>query len=111
MYKFEFEVVDHGTEHAQYFQGAGVSFTKFTEIATGAGSSAREAGQDALEIFWQTADKAKISVAQMEALEAQINALSEEEDAHEDCDVDLGAPHETCEWNHYVSIRWTYGKE
>lgn len=85
---FEYEIEEHGATHGQYFQGAGTSYTRFTEIATGCGNSAREAGDDALEIFWQSADKEKITMAQAEALEAEINKLSEE-DAHVACMEDF----------------------
>ena len=44
-----FEIVDHGIDHAQYFQGCGVGRTKFTEVATGCGDNPAEALADALE--------------------------------------------------------------
>lgn len=44
-----FEIVDHGIDHAQYFQGCGVSHTKFAEVATGCGDNPAEALADALE--------------------------------------------------------------
>lgn len=45
----DFKIINHGWEHAQYFQGCGVSFTRFSECATGAGYTAKEAYEDALE--------------------------------------------------------------
>ncbi len=45
----EYEIVDHGVEHEQYFQGCGVVFTKFDDVATGLGNSPREALENALE--------------------------------------------------------------
>lgn len=45
----EHEVIDHGVEHEQYFQGCGVSFTRFEECYTGCGASAHDALDDALE--------------------------------------------------------------
>lgn len=45
----EFRIVDHGVEHAQYFQGHGTSFTKWDESITGHGMSPKEAIDDALE--------------------------------------------------------------
>lgn len=44
-----FEIIDHGIEHSQYFQGCGVSYTNFNEVATGCGQNATEALEDALE--------------------------------------------------------------
>jgi hypothetical protein len=121
--KLDYEINDHGTEHAQYFQGMGVALSRFTSHVLGAGSSAREAGGDALEQFWQMIDKAAISVADAEALEAAVGSLSEEEDAHGGCmDAYKRDPrvagvcardqlswddyHADCEIHHYVSIRW-----
>lgn len=43
------EILNHGMEHEQYFQGCGVSHTDYTDIATGIGDNAREAYDDALE--------------------------------------------------------------
>jgi len=45
----DFEVEDHGVEGSQYFQGAGLAYTDFDDIATGAGNNAAEAFDDALE--------------------------------------------------------------
>ena len=44
-----FEIINHGVEHEQYFQGCGVAFTRFTHVVTGAGMTAREAYKDAAE--------------------------------------------------------------
>ena len=45
----KFEILNHGFEHAQYFQGCGVAFTEFDHCVTGAGMNAREAYEDAVE--------------------------------------------------------------
>ena len=45
----EYEIIPHGWEHAQYFQGCGVAFTKFKHVATGAGHTAKEAYDHAAE--------------------------------------------------------------
>ena len=45
----DFEIIDHGVEHEQYFQGCGVAFTKFDDCATGIGDSLYEALEDAAE--------------------------------------------------------------
>jgi hypothetical protein len=47
------EVIVHGVEHSQYFQGCGVSFTPFEDVATGIGCDAAEAFDDALESLAQ----------------------------------------------------------
>jgi hypothetical protein len=33
----EFEVIDHGIDGSQYFQGCGVAYTKFKYVVTGCG--------------------------------------------------------------------------
>lgn len=49
----EFSITDHGIEHAQYFQGAGVAFTQYEYCATGCGDDFAEAIEDALESMAQ----------------------------------------------------------
>lgn len=44
-----FQLVDHGIDSSDYFQGCGIAFTEFTDIATGCGSNPKEAIDDALE--------------------------------------------------------------
>ena len=45
----EFELVDHGIEHEQYFQGCGTSCTPYTGCATGVGDNPADAIEDALD--------------------------------------------------------------
>jgi len=45
----DFEIVDHGIEHNQYFQGCGTAFTSFDYCDTGCGSNLAEAYDDACE--------------------------------------------------------------
>ncbi len=45
----EFELIDHGIEHSQYFQGCGVVFTSFENVVTGIGGNLAEAIDDCLE--------------------------------------------------------------
>ena len=45
----EYQIIDHGVEHEQYFQGYGISFTRFEDIATGIGDSPKNALEDALD--------------------------------------------------------------
>ncbi len=45
----EFQVIDHGIEHNQYFRGCGTSHTIYSECVTGCGENATEAIEDALE--------------------------------------------------------------
>lgn len=49
-----YEILNHGYEHSQYFQGCGVSYTPFDDIATGVGYDAKEAYEDAVEqLAWE----------------------------------------------------------
>lgn len=45
----EYDVVDHGYDSPDHFQGCGVTFTRFDECVTGCGTTALEALDDALE--------------------------------------------------------------
>ena len=45
----EYEIINHGMEHSQYFQGCGTSFMDYTHVWTGAGDSSKEAYEDALD--------------------------------------------------------------
>ena len=42
----EFEVVNHGIENFQFFQGCGTAFTRFGNCATGIGDNPAEAVDD-----------------------------------------------------------------
>src|SRR4051812_19184814 len=97
MAHLEYQVIDHGVEHSQFFTGCGVSFTRYTDCATGIGESARDAGTDAFE-------SADIPTSvDASALISELADLSTVQDAHEDCDP---ADHDECELTHHVSIRW-----
>ena len=45
----DYEIVVHGIEHEQQFQGCGVSGTGYTAVFTGSGDNPGEALDDALE--------------------------------------------------------------
>lgn len=96
--RLEYAVIDHGVDGSQYFPGCGVAFTRYTDVATGIGESAREAGIDAFE----GAD-IPTSVDASELIK-DIAALPDEADAHEECDP---ADDGECELTHFVSIRWS----
>lgn len=56
-----YEIIDHGMDGSQYFQGCGISRTKYTHVWTGAGESSKEAYNDALDQMYahigEVADK------------------------------------------------------
>lgn len=43
------QVIDHGIDHAQYFQGHGLAHSDYIDTDTGAGETFYDAYQDALE--------------------------------------------------------------
>lgn len=45
----DYEIIDHGYMLPDYFEGCGVAFTAYVDVATGCGSNAKEAYLDALE--------------------------------------------------------------
>lgn len=76
-----FEIVDHGIDHAQYFQGCGVSRTKFSDVATGCGDNPAEALADALETLAQDGwdvSKVEASAEGVAYLKAEKPSASDE---------------------------------
>ena len=49
----DYQILDHGIETSQYFQGCGVAFSRFTDVVTGCGNDYAEALDDALESMAQ----------------------------------------------------------
>jgi len=49
----DFEVIRHGVDNAQYFQGCGIAFTVFSDVSTGIGATEQEALEDALDSIAQ----------------------------------------------------------
>ena len=90
-----FEIINHGVEHSQYFQGCGIAFTKYEDIATGCGDNAKAALEDALESLAQNEwDTKKIK-----------NELSEESQIPKVEDSENGEWNESNDVYHYVSVR------
>lgn len=94
----EFELIDHGIEHSQYFQGCGVSFTRFANVATGIGDNPAEAIDDCLEQVAQAG-------FDTEGMEARILAQEgwEALPTTPDRQTIYGSIDETY---YHVSIRW-----
>lgn len=44
-----FELIDHGIEHEEFFQGCGIAHTEFAHSVTGIGDNPAEAIDDCLE--------------------------------------------------------------
>jgi len=100
----EFELIDHGIEHSQYFQGCGVAFTGFANVATGIGDNPAEAIDDCLEQVAQCG-------FDTEGMETRIMAQEGWEALPENPSVsgEFGCD-ETGEAHYIVSIRWNEGK-
>lgn len=93
----EWEVLDHGLCHSQYFQGCGTSFTPWDDCFTGIGSSGQEALEDALE---QAAQFYEWSAILEEDMLGEVSDM-------EDPEV-TGQPEEGELW-HFVSVRFKAG--
>lgn len=98
-----FEIVDHGSEHAQFFQGCGISLTDFEECATGCGDSAAGAFEDALDSLasggWDVDNVFHVpgegQVAQEPCAECSGRGCDE-------CDEGMRTPEDV---HYYVSVR------
>jgi len=97
-----FELIDHGIEHSQYFEGCGVAFTGFTHVVTGIGDTPAAAIDDCLEQIAQAG-------FETEGMEARII----EQEAWEALPTtpDRQAIYGSIEEVYYhVSIRWNEGR-
>ena len=81
-----YEIVDHGFESAQYFQGCGTALTEFEDVATGIGDTAREAFEDARESLaqndWDTSGikgKSRLSRQTVRGYLRSLGVLSKED--------------------------------
>jgi hypothetical protein len=106
--EFDYQVIDHGIEHCQYFQGCGVSFTRFDHCVTGCGSTPLEAFDDALEQIESTELIAAIEASDdyKAAKASDVSVYQHLVDAGEIKDGD-DLP-DMCELHYYISIRYSY---
>lgn len=68
-----FEIINHGVDHSQYFQGCGTAFTPYTHVFTGCGNDAKEAYEDALEQAFMAGDPPREVVEQLPRRPRGIN--------------------------------------
>lgn len=99
----EFEIVDHGFEHSQYFQGCGVAYTNYRHVATGVGSTPLEALDDATDQIGWDHDAATELIAAIEASDEYC--LAKESDATVEKHLGGEVPEDN-EIYYYVSIRY-----
>lgn len=104
----DYEIVDHGIDNSQYFQGCGTAFTEFEEVATGIGDDFAEAIDDCLEMLaqqgWdaeQLEKKIKVDEHWTVAGYPQSNSVSDMLDDEDVSEEDR----EDCECYYHVSIR------
>lgn len=104
----DFQVVRHGIEYPDYFQGCGVCFTPFDYVVTGIGDLEIEALQDAIE---QMAINHRIDDKDFERIEKECTEISENQYStldyladNLDDNVDIKTA-DSC-W-YYVSIRYS----
>jgi hypothetical protein len=115
-----FEILDHGIEYSDYFQGCGVACTEYTDVATGIGNSEEEALSDALDSLaqgeWDTEGCKGLAEAlanaskkdAVSAFMAQNYASPCEECDADDCDgCDYEGSEEACDDcpHYHVSVR------
>lgn len=81
----DFRIVNHGVERSDYFQGHGVSFTRFTDCATGIGHSEKEALEDALDQLASSGFDVEALESTEEFQAAAKECLDIERDLPEDC--------------------------
>lgn len=89
-----YEFINHGIENEQYFQGCGVSFTEFEDVATGIGNNYHEALDDALE-----------SLAHAWNVESNTELLAELAAIKEVCGNDKWFEDISDDAHYYASIR------
>jgi hypothetical protein len=95
----KFEIISHGVDHAQYFQGCGLSFTDYTDIATGCGRTEKEALDDALDSLAQNGWDIEPIDQSDEYVNANDEMTPELAEAYQD------EAHDNCELYYYVSVR------
>jgi hypothetical protein len=117
----DFEIVDHGIEHCQYFQGCSAVFTSYGECVTGCGDNFAEAVEDALESIaqrgdaddtdWNELDRRILAVVGEDVIDPSNGETSRRlptsPSVSEMLEDDEWAEHrEECEMYYYVSIRF-----
>lgn len=108
----EFELVDHGMEYPQYFQGCEVAFTGFANVVTGIGDNPAEAIIDCLfqigQADWISPEKSmEARILEQEGWEVLPTEPSVLAKFPVDGEGEEGDGE--CELYYRVSIRWNEG--
>ena len=93
-----YEIVNHGVERCDSFQGCGVYGTRYDECYTGIGSSLREALEDAAEAIAMSGHSIPYTLG------VEI-AESSNSDSLLDLDIKDGESEAPDDMHHYASIR------
>jgi hypothetical protein len=100
----KFEVVYHGPEHSQYFQGCGVAFTDYDFVVTGAGDSWSDALADALDQLCQSHDEKRDTDAICNRITDDfLDDFERDKKDPEKCQIE----EEEEDWYVYLSIRYS----
>lgn len=104
----DYQIVDYGIENAQYFQGHGVSFTKYHYSSLGCGDDYRTAMEEALEDAALQGFEIELKTEDLPEQPAN-NALSAWEHHCQNCEQ---VGHDNCESElyYYVGLRWNKGE-
>ena len=96
----KFQLIDHGIDHSQYFQGCGIAFTGFANVVTGIGDNPAEAIDDCLEqIAMNSFDTEGMETRIMTQEGLKTLPISPSVSGEFGCD-------ETGEAHYFISIRW-----
>jgi hypothetical protein len=90
-----YEIIDHGWDNSQYFQGCGTAYTPYDHVVTGVGTNAKEAYNDAVEQLYMTEDSVAVARLHLPTRPYGIRAK----------DKVPACANDECYW--YVSIRYT----
>ena len=96
----EYEVVDHGFDSEQCFQGCGVANTGYEDVATGIGETIKEAFEDACDSLaqndWDTSsiELGKLRIGRPMTVQGYLRSLGISK-----------ADREQTETHYYLSIR------
>ena len=110
--RMRWEIIDHGIDHSQYFQGCGVSYTEFDHVATGCGETPLEAIDGALDAIAMAHDNTDELIAAIEASEDYAACKASDISVYKHLvrhgEIEDGDDYpEGCELHYYVSIRYS----
>lgn len=97
-----YEIIDHGVEHSQYFQGCGTYGTEYDEVFIGVGNSLKEALSDAAEQIIQFDSEIQLS----NDLEQDIQNASDKDEVSVIIERDRPEPIETVILSTFSGMRF-----